>query len=57
MSCSDVSNRALNEPLSSDDISQDADVFSFPMQARYRVHCPEHTAVDGTRTPTAVKPV
>lgn len=57
MSCSDVSNRALNEPLSSDDISRDADVFSFPMQARYRVHCPEHTAVHGTRTPTAVRPV
>jgi hypothetical protein len=57
MSCSDVSNRILNEQLRSDDISQDAYVFSFPMRAGYRIHCPERAAVDGARAPTAVKPV
>jgi hypothetical protein len=57
MSCSDVSNRVLNEPLSSDEIAQHADLFSFPMHAGYTIHCPEHAAVDGTRTSTAVKTV
>ena len=57
MSCSDVSNRILNERLRSDDIAQDAYVFAFPMPAGYRIHCPERAGVDGTRTPTAVKPV
>ena len=56
MSCSDVSNRVLNERLSSDGIADDAYVFSSPMRAGYRIHWPKHTAVDGTRTPTAVKP-
>jgi hypothetical protein len=57
MSCSDVSNRVLNEPSSSDEIAQHADLFSFPMQAGYTIHCPERAAVDGARTSTAVKTV
>jgi hypothetical protein len=55
MSCSDVSNRVLNDPLSSDEIAQHADLFSFPMHAGYTIHCPEHATVDDTRTSTAVK--
>jgi hypothetical protein len=57
MSCSDVSIRVLSEPLSSVGVAQDAYVFSSPMLAGYRIHWREHAAVDGTRTPTAVKPV
>jgi hypothetical protein len=57
MSSSDVANRVLDDPPSSDEIVEDACVFSFPMLAGYRIHCPERAAVDGTWTPTAVKPV
>jgi hypothetical protein len=57
MSCSDVSHRVLNEPLSSDEIAQNADLFTFPMRAGYPIHCPERTAVDGTWTATAVTTV
>jgi hypothetical protein len=56
MSCSDVSNRVLDEPLSSDDIAQDAYVCSFPMRPGYRIHWREHAALGGIWTPTAVKP-
>ena len=55
MSCSDLSHCVRNEPLSSDEIAQHAELFSFPVHAGYTIHCPEHAAVDGTRTSTAVK--
>jgi hypothetical protein len=32
MSCSEVSNRVLNHPLSSGDVAQNAYVVSFPME-------------------------
>jgi hypothetical protein len=57
MSCSGLSHCVLNEPLSSDEIAQRAELFSFPMRAGYMNHCPEHSAVAGTRPPTAVKAV
>ena len=57
MSCSDGSNRVLNEPLSSDEIAQHADLFSFPMRAGYTILCPAQSVVAGTWTSTAVKAV
>ena len=57
MSCSDLSPCVLNEPLSSDEIAQHTDLFSFPMRAGYTINCPEHSAVAGTQTSTAVKAV
>jgi hypothetical protein len=57
MSSSDVSNRVLDEQLSSDEIAEDVCVFSFPLLAGYRVKWPEHATVDGTWTPPALKPV
>jgi hypothetical protein len=48
-------NRVLDEPLSSDEIAQDACAFSFPVLAGYRMYWPEHAALDGTWTPAAVK--
>jgi hypothetical protein len=45
MSSSDASNRVLNEPLSGDEIADDAHAFSFPMLAGYR-NRPEYGAVD-----------
>jgi len=55
MSCSDGSNRVLNEPQGSDEIAQHADLFSFSMQAGYTIDRAEHAEVDGTWTSTAVK--
>jgi hypothetical protein len=57
MSSSDVWNRVLDEPLSSDEIAQDACAFSFPLLAGYRIYWPEHAALDGTWIPAAAKPV
>jgi hypothetical protein len=57
MSCSDLSHAVLNEPPSSDQIAQHADLFSFPTRAGYTIHSPEHAAVDGTWTSTAVNAV
>jgi hypothetical protein len=57
MSSSDVWNRVLDEPLSSDEIAQDACAFSFPLLAGYRIYWPEHVALDGTWIPAAAKPV
>ena len=57
MSSSDVANRVLEEPPSSDEIAADACVFSFPMLAGYRSYSPDHAALPGTWTPPAVKPV
>jgi hypothetical protein len=57
MSSSDVSNRVLDEQLSSDEIAEDVWAFSFPLLAGYRIKWPEHPAVDGTWTPPAFKPV
>jgi hypothetical protein len=57
MSCSDVSHRVLNEPRSSDEIVQDAALFSFPMRAGCSIHRSEPASVDVTRTPTAVNTV
>jgi len=57
MSSSDVSNRVLNEPLSSDEIADDACAFSFWVLAGYRIYWPGHGAFDGTWTPAAFKPV
>ena len=54
MSCSAVSNRVLNEPLSGDGIAPDAGLFTFPVGSGYPVHRPEHAGVDGTGTTTAV---
>jgi len=55
MFCSDVSHRVLNEPLSSDEIAQHAAAPSFPM--RGSAARPEHAAVDGTRSSTAVETI
>ena len=57
MSSSDVANRVLDEPPSSDEIAEAACVFSFPMLAGCRSYWPEHAALHGTWTPPAVKPV
>jgi hypothetical protein len=54
MSCSAVSNRVLNAPLSSDGIAPQVDLLSFSVRAGDPVHCPEHAGVDGTGTATAV---
>jgi hypothetical protein len=54
MSLSDVWNRVLDEPLSSDEIAQDAFAFSFSALAGYR---PGHAARGGTPTPAAFEPV
>jgi hypothetical protein len=56
MSSSDVFDRVLDEPPS-DEIAEDACVFSFPILAGYRSYWPEHAALHGTWTPPAVKPV
>jgi hypothetical protein len=53
MSLSDASNRVLYKPLSSDEITKDVYVFSFPMPAGYRMYWPEHGALDGAWTPPA----
>jgi hypothetical protein len=57
MSCSDLSHRVRNDPLSSDEIAQPADLLPFPMWAGCTIHFPEHSAVASTRTSTAVKAV
>ena len=57
MSSSDVSNRVLDEQLSSDEIAEDVCAFSFPLLAGCRVKWLERPAVDGTWTPPAFKPV
>jgi hypothetical protein len=57
MSSSDVSNTVLDEPLSSDEIAEDACAFWFPLLAGYRLNWPEHATVDGTWTPPPFKPV
>lgn len=56
-SLSDASNRALYEPLSSDEITQDVHVFSFRMPDTNRICSPEHGALDGAWTPPAYTPV
>jgi len=57
MLCSDVSHGVLNEPLSSDEIAQHGAALSFPVRAGDALPWPEHGAVDGTRSSTAVKTV
>jgi hypothetical protein len=51
MSLPDASNRVLDQSLSSDEITKDAYVFSFPMPDGYGIYSPEHAALDGTWTP------
>ena len=57
MSLSDVWNRVLDEPLSSDEIAQEAFAFSFSVLAGYRIYRPGHAARGGSWTPAAFKPV
>jgi hypothetical protein len=55
MSLSDVWNRVLDEPLSSDEITQDA--FAFSVLAGDRIYRPGDAARGGSWTPAAFKPV
>lgn len=57
MSSSDASNRVLGQPLSSDEIAEDAHPFSSPMLGGYWIYSPEHAALDCTRTACAGKPI
>jgi hypothetical protein len=56
MSSSDVSNRVPDEPPTSDEIAEDAYLFSFPAPPGYTICWPEHAALGGTWTPTPSKP-
>ena len=54
---SDVWNRVLDEPLSSDEIAQDACACSFSVLAGYRIYRSGHAVRGGGWTPAAFKPV
>jgi hypothetical protein len=57
MLLSNVWNRVLDEPLSSDEIAQEACACSFSVPAGYRIYRPGHAAGGGTWTPAVFKPV
>jgi hypothetical protein len=56
MSSSDVSHWVPDQPLISDEIAEDAYLFSFPALVGHTTHWPETAALGGRRTPTASKP-
>jgi hypothetical protein len=56
MSSSDVSSRVLDEPLISDEIAEDAYLFSFPAPPGYTICWTEHAAFGGAWTPTPSNP-
>jgi hypothetical protein len=57
MSLSDAFDRVPYGPLSSDRITKDAYVVSFPVLDRYRISSPELVALDGNWNPPPFKPV